>query len=228
MEVKDSSLRQILKEYYGNDKTEFSKYEMSAIRELYLDMDSIIDANLEDLKYFVCLEKVILKNIYVDKDMLQNICNLKNLRKLSFYNCNISDMNLLVKANISELVIDECEYENIYSLNNMDCLEDLYLDNNSVIDLKELLVIKRLKKLSLSNVKVITPEYFIYMNDIEYLRIDKTGIKSISNLMQFDKLKMLVIDEEMALANKELVIELINKGVEVVDSSNRSVVIYYE
>lgn len=228
MELKDKSLRQFLQEYYNVDKDEFSKYEISSVRDLYLDSDSIIDADLIDLEHFVCVEKIILKNIYVTDEMLKNICKTKNLRKISFYNCNISNLNLLVAANICELVIDECEVEDIYYLNNMDCLEDLYLDNINLVDLKDLTVIKRLKKLSLINTKVLTSEYLIYMNDIEYLSIAGTGIKIISNLVHFDKLKLLVIDEEQAIANKELVMILINNGVEVVDPSNRSVVIYYE
>lgn len=228
MELKDKSLRTILQEFYDSDKEEFSKYEISSVKELYLDSESIIDADLVDLEYFICVEKIILKNIYVTDEILLNICKTKNLRKLSFYNCKISNLKLLEEANICELVIDECDFEDIYYLNNMDCLEDLYLDNNRIVDLKDLAVIKRLKKFSLSNTKILTSEYLIYMNEIEYLSIDGTGIKSISNLMHFDKLKMLVIDEEQAIANKDIVMKLIGDGVEVVDSSNRSVVIYYE
>lgn len=228
MELKDKSLRTILQEFHNSDKEEFSKYEISSVKELYLDSESIIDADLVDLEYFICVEKIILKNIYVTDEILLNICKTKNLRKLSFYNCKISNLKLLEEANICELVIDECDFEDIYYLNNMDCLEDLYLDNNRIVDLKDLTVIKRLKKFSLSNTKILTSEYLIYMNEIEYLSIDGTGIKSISNLMHFDKLKMLVIDEEQAIANKDIVMKLIGDGVEVVDSSNRSVVIYYE
>ena len=228
MELKDSSLRMFLKEFHNSDKEEFSKYEISSVNELYLDSESIIDADLIDLEHFICLEKIILKNIYVTDEILLNICKTKNLRKISFYNCKISNLKLLEKANICELVIDECDFEDIYYLNNMDCLEDLYLDNNKTIDLKDLSVIKRLKKLSLSNTEVLTSEYLIYMNDIEYLSINGTGIKSISNLVHFDKLKLLVIDGSQAINNKDFVMMMINNGIDVVDSSNRSVVSYYE
>ena len=227
MEIKDSALKQVLQEYHDILKDDFSKYEMSIIKELYLDNDSDIDANLIDLKNFTYLEKVVIRDIFVNREMLNNICKLKNLRRISFYNCNISDLRILTEANICELVIDGCIFDDIVVLNNMDCLEDLYLDNNEVVDLKDLVIIRRLKKLSLSNVKIVSPEQFIYMNEIESLRIDGTGVKDITPLLSMDKLKLLVIDKEQAIYNKKYINEFKDKGISVVDPSNRDVVIYY-
>jgi Leucine-rich repeat (LRR) protein len=227
MEIKDSALKQILQEYHDSDKEEFSKYEMSVIKEIYLDNDSDIDANLIDLKYFTYLEKVVIRDLFVNREMLNNICRLKNLRKVNFYNCNISDLRILVEANLCELVIDGCEFEDIVVLNSMDCLEDLYLDNNTVVDLKDLVIIRRLKKLSLSNVKVENPEQFIYMNEIESLRIDGSGVKDITPLLSMDKLKLLVIDKEQAIYNKKYINEFKDKGINVVDYMNRDVEVYY-
>lgn len=227
MEIKDSALKQVLQEYHDILKDDFSKYEMSVIKELYLDNDSDIDVNLIDLKNFTYLEKVVIRDIFVNREMLNNICKLKNLRRISFYNCNISDLRILTEANICELVIDGCVFEDIVVLNNMDCLEDLYLDNNEVVDLKDLVIIRRLKKLSLSNVKIVSPEQFIYMNEIESLRIDGTGVKDITPLLSMDKLKLLVIDKEQAIYNKKYISEFRDKGISVVDPSNRDVVIYY-
>lgn len=227
MEIKDSALKQVLQEYHDTLKDDFSKYEMSVIKELYLDNDSDIDANLIDLKNFTYLEKVVIRDIFVNREMLNNICKLKNLRRISFYNCNISDLRILTEANICELVIDGCVFEDIVVLNNMDCLEDLYLDNNEVVDLKDLVIIRRLKKLSLSNVKIVNSEQFIYMNEIESLRIDGTGVKDITPLLSMDKLKLLVIDKEQAIYNKKYISEFRDKGISVVDPSNRDVVIYY-
>lgn len=227
MEIKDSALKQVLQEYHDILKDDFSKYEMSVIKELYLDNDSDIDANLIDLKNFTYLEKVGIRDIFVNREMLNNICKLKNLRRISFYNCNISDLRILTEANICELVIDGCVFDDIVVLNNMDCLEDLYLDNNEVVDLKDLVIIRRLKKLSLSNVKIVNSEQFIYMNEIESLRIDGTGVKDITPLLSMDKLKLLVIDKEQAIYNKKYINEFKDKGISVVDPSNRDVVIYY-
>lgn len=227
MNIKDSALKQILQEYHDSEKEEFSKYEMSVIKEIYLDNDSDIDANLIDLKNFTYLEKVVIRDLFVNREMLNNICKAKNLRKVSFYNCKISDLRILTEANICELVIDDCDYEDIVILNNMDCLEDLYLDNNDVIDLKDLIIINRLKKLSLSNVKVINDQQFIYMNEIESLRIDGSGIKDITPLLSMDKLKLLVIDEEQAIYNKKYINEFRDKGISVVDYMNRDVEVYY-
>ena len=121
----------------------------------------------------------------------------------------------------------ELDYEDIVVLNNMDCLEDLYLDNNEIIDLKDLIIIKRLKKLSLINFKVLNDEQFIYMNEIESLRIDGSGIKDITPLLSMDKLKLLVIDEEQAIYNKKYINEFRDKGISVVDYMNRDVEVYY-
>ena len=68
MEIKDSALKQVLQEYHDILKDDFSKYEMSVIKELYLDNDSDIDANLIDLKNFTYLEKVVIRDIFVNRE----------------------------------------------------------------------------------------------------------------------------------------------------------------
>jgi hypothetical protein len=71
------------------------------------------------------------------------------------------------------------------------------------------------------------PEQFIYMNEIESLRIDGSGVKDITPLLSMDKLKLLVIDKEQAIYNKKYINEFKDKGINVVDYMNRDVEVYY-
>ena len=48
MNIKDGALKQILQEYHDSEKEEFSKYEMSVIKEIYLDNDSDNDGIEEE------------------------------------------------------------------------------------------------------------------------------------------------------------------------------------
>lgn len=228
IKINDSCLLEILQETYGFEREEFSEKEISEIKEIFLDSESFVDTDLNDLVYFTNVEKIVLKDLFVNRTLLNNICNINVLKEVSFYNCNIGDIEMLSKTKIVSLVIDNCIYENLFLINSMTNLKELYLDNNDLIDLKELTIIKRLEKLSLNNAQVINDDYFIYMNEIEYLAISDSGIDDISILLSMDKLKVLVLDEKQARLNKDFVMELRDKNVKVIDLYNRDVVMYYE
>lgn len=66
------------------------------------------------------------------------------------------------------------------------------------------------------------------MNEIEYLAISDSGIEDVSILLSMDKLKVLVLDRNQAINNKEFILELKQKNIKVVDYYNRDVVMYYE
>ena len=51
------------------------------------------------------------------------------------------------------------------------------------------------------------------MNEIEFLRIDGTGVKDITPLLSMDKLKLLLIDKEQAIYNKKHISEFKDKGI---------------
>ena len=66
------------------------------------------------------------------------------------------------------------------------------------------------------------------MDKIIYLDLFNTRITDLSILINMEYLKVLVIDEELAKSNKEIIKQLIEKGIKVVNDSNQSVVIYFE
>ena len=55
-----------------------------------------------------------------------------------------------------------------------------------------------------------------------------SGIEDVSILLSMDKLKVLVLDRNQAINNKEFILELKQKNIKVVDYYNRDVVMYYE
>jgi hypothetical protein len=166
-------------------------------------------------------ETLTLRSMMKISDMVPYLKN-KNIK---FDCCLEQDAETYLRENNNYYNVTS--YKNNFVKYQCGELEGKYIDLDFAY-LKDLSIIKRLKKLSLSNTEILTSEYLIYMNDIEYLSINGTGIKSISNLVHFDKLKLLVIDGSQAINNKELVMMMINNGIDVVDPSNRSVVSYYE
>ena len=228
IKITDNYLLNLMRDNLGVLTDDFSENELKEVTELYLDNDSYLDSDLEDLKYFTGIEKIVLKDLFISISLLTNICNVKSLKELSFYNCNITDLECLINSNIYSLVIDNCIYEDIGFINEIKTLKELYLDNNSVVDLKEIPIIKQLNKLSLNNTNVLNEDYMIYMNEIEYLAISDSGIEDVSILLSMDKLKVLVLDRNQAINNKEFILELKQKNIKVVDYYNRDVVMYYE
>ena len=182
IKITDNYLLNLMRDNLGVLTDDYSENELKEVTELYLDNDSFLDSDLEDLKYFTGIEKVVLKDLFISTSLLTNICNIKSLKELSFYNCNITDLECLINSNIYLLVIDNCIYEDIGFINEIKTLKELYLDNNSVVDLKEIPIIKQLNKLSLNNTNVLNEDYMIYMNEIEYLAISDSGIEDVSIL----------------------------------------------
>lgn len=228
VKITDNYLLNIMRANLEIDRDEFNESELKEVTELYFDSESFLDSDLDDLRYFDNIEKIILKDLFISKKLLTNICSVKTLKKLSFYNCNITDLESLANVELDTLVIDKCIYEDIYLINEIVSLKELYLDNNDVVDLKEIPIIKNLKKLSLSNTNILNEDYMIYMNEIEYLAISDTSLQDISILLSMDKLRVLVLDEKQILNNKDFVLELRDRNVKVVDFYNRDVVMYYE
>lgn len=228
IKITDIFLLNVLNDLFNDDRSDFSEQEINEVMELYLYKDSLFSDNLSEIKYFKKVKKITFKDLFINRDLLINICQLDSLEELNFYNCNVSCLELLNRTNIIKLVIDNCIVDDLYAVNNLKQLNELYLDNLEMIDLKKMSIIRNIKVLSFVNTNLINEEYFIYMNSIERLAICGSQVKDISNLLYFDNLKILVIDEDQAKLNKEYVMELRDKHVKVVDYSNRDVVMYYE
>lgn len=220
-------LKELINSILETDKEEFNENDINQIIKLDIDGEEFNSNDLHDLDKLTNLKELNFYNVYVTEEMMINIKSLTKVNKISFYNSTINSLDLIQKLSLINLVIDSCEIEleELVFINNLSNLEELVLDSlNIEIDLKNLSIIKKLKKFSLANDVVINEEFIIYMNEVESLRIDGSGIMDLSIFLSFDNLKVLIIDETQYLENKDIVKMLVTKGIKVVDNMNQSVV----
>lgn len=193
-----------------------------------MDNIIIIDEvfNIDNIEEKDIVEEVRFINRRVGIYEINVLNTLTNLKKLYFIDSKLDNLERL-NIDIKTLYFDNCEIEEILDINKFN-LDELFLENQDEIDLDDLGIIRNVNTLSFTNTKLLNEEKFIFMDKIVYLDLFNTGVKDLSIFMNMDNLKALVIDEEMAKANKEFVFYMIEKGINVVNDSNQSVVMYFD
>ena len=193
-----------------------------------MDNILIIDEvfNIDNIEEKDIVEEVRFINRRVGIYEINVLNTLTNLKKLYFIDSKLDNLERL-NIDIKTLYFDNCEIEEILDINKFN-LDELFLENQDEIDLDDLGIIRNVNTLSFTNTKLLNEEKFIFMDKIVYLDLFNTGVKDLSIFMNMDNLKALVIDEEMAKANKEFVLYMIEKGINVVNDSNQSVVMYFD
>ena len=186
-------------------------------------IDSIF--NIEEIKNSN-LEEIIFMNRNITIHDINILNTVKKLKKIYFIDTKIEYLNEL-NLDIKSLYFDNCNIEEIIDINKFN-LKELFLENQHEIDLNDINIIRNIETLSFTNTKIINEEKLIFMDKIIYLDLFNTRITDLSILINMEYLKVLVIDEELAKSNKEIIKQLIEKGIKVVNDSNQSVVIYFE
>ena len=186
-------------------------------------IDSIF--NIEEIKNSN-LEEIIFMNRNITIHDINILNTVKKLKKIYFIDTKIEYLNEL-NLDIKSLYFDNCNIEEIIDINKFN-LKELFLENQHEIDLNDINIIRNIETLSFTNTKIINEEKLIFMDKIIYLDLFNTKITDLSILINMEYLKVLVIDEELAKSNKEIIKQLIEKGIKVVNDSNQSVVIYFE
>lgn len=228
IEVKDVCIKNILNDYYGEDKESFSEEELENVKSIVIDDNTIENSLLGGIKILSNVEEITFSHVFVSISMLDNICKLEDLKTIKFNTCNVSDLSRIKNSNIECLYVNNSVIENLIFINEINSLKELYLDNMENINMKEFPIIKNLKSLSLYGTEFINEDYLVYLDNVEKLCVCDSSIWDLSIFKYLDNLKYLVIDEEQAIKNKKYVLDLINNKVKVVNYLNQSVVMYYE
>ncbi len=181
--------------------------------------------NIEEIKNSN-LEEIIFMNRNITIHDINILNTVKKLKKIYFIDTKIEYLNEL-NLDIKSLYFDNCNIEEIIDINKFN-LKELFLENQHEIDLNDINIIRNIETLSFTNTKITNEEKLIFMDKIIYLDLFNTRITDLSILINMEYLKVLVIDEELAKSNKEIIKQLIEKGIKVVNDSNKSVVIYFE
>ena len=224
MKIDNFYLRNIINNYLGLDKEMLNQDDLNKITSLKID--NAID--IFELSSFSCLNELIIYDKYISLLDLKILNNFNKLKTIYFINCNIDSFDSFNNKQIESLFFENCNVDSFLSINNLNNLKTLHLDNMQEIDLNFLSIIRKLNNLSFHNTSVLNEEKLIYLDNIINLDLYNTNIDDFNIILTLDTLKVLVINQKMALRNKELVLKLINKNVSVINEMNKSVVMYYE
>ncbi len=132
--MKTESILRLLDSLYSK-RDSFSKEELDSIDTISInriDYDGdFLEVDFNDLTYFNNLKELMIENCILDAPSMEKICSIVNLKKLTFFNCDIiddiytsdihfgSDELYFINSNI-ELSHVSGYYEFIF-LENMDC-----------------------------------------------------------------------------------------------------------
>ncbi|ODV58380.1 leucine-rich repeat domain-containing protein [Ascoidea rubescens DSM 1968] len=140
--------------------------ELSNLQSLDLSNNGIAEiknlSSLSNLQYLNLSHNVLIKNI-------DNLSDLKNLQILKLVNTNISKIeNLSNLSNLKILDLSSNLISKLQNLNNLNNLSNLILKNNyiSIIDLSQILNLKKLEIIDISKSKISNLEFtpFDYSN----------------------------------------------------------------
>lgn len=192
-------------------------------------------STLKNLKYFNNLE-VLSLSFASEEVLLENIGELKQLKKLSIRNSCISDWSFInslpnieelyilqtnidfscfENTNIKKISVLSCEVYNIEKINIFCQLDEICLFNIDSVDLQSFSTLKNIKSLYLGKINEIKNiQTLSALTSVEKLTIYGSNV-NINNIMLYNlpNLKYLIVSEDM-INNEEKNI-LREKGINV-------------
>lgn len=207
-------------------KKENNVSNLDEIKSLIIDEEIDPYEDYSFLNKLTNLEELTLKKCYITISIIDNINKLEHLKTLSLYNSELST-EFKLNIPITKLIINNLENFTYSFLDNQN-IQELYLDNMEEIDLKKLVNLEKYKTLSFENTKLINQDYLFYLTNIIKLDLFNTKTEDISILLSLEHLKFLIVDKDIAINNKEFILDLMKKNIIVVDNLNRNVAMYYE
>ncbi|MBR4262654.1 MAG: hypothetical protein IKQ35_04760 [Bacilli bacterium] len=207
-------LQLYLMDYLNKTSTNFTNEELNRVKELSLDSIGLfnhfnkIDSKI--LKYFNNLEILEISNTNIDKDYIDNLLSLNNLKSLSFTNCNITNLGILSKLKITKLIINNCTINNILDVTRFKHLNTIGLINMSIDSISFLEQLPHLLEidLSFSNISNISALYHFTL--IDTLRLDNSSIIDLDFINKYSALKTISISEAQYQKNKALIDDLVS------------------
>lgn len=146
--IKNERFSKYLK--YKLDKENIEVDDLYNIIEMTLnkndEKDQVTDFQIDGIKYFKNLEELYIKNFSITASNAREICKLKNLRKIVFFNCDFQK-----NINFSK-IIDKVEILNCNNTNNIKKISAEYIKiSNTEIDFKYTKLLNNAKKIMILN-----------------------------------------------------------------------------
>lgn len=199
----------------------FSREELNQIDEIIINPININGEyekiNLEVIKLFLNLKKILFKNLAIDENTINNLFSMETLESIYFEKCELKNENLLKDLQIKEIGFINCnivDYSFVYEMSNLQSLSIV----NGVVSISGVNKLKKLEYLQLSYSSMIDIEK-LNLPFLKELHIDNTNLMDTSNLENLTNLQRIGISEEQYVEEKNYYKNLIQKGIIVLNQN---------
>lgn len=204
------------------DKLEngFTEEELAQITEVVIDYNSEQESSfvfLEELKKLKNLRSLTLRNGYIYNDNYNIFLYLNNLSELVFDNCEFENADLITMLRLKSLSLINCKIANYNFIDIFKTLEKLAIVNGTV-ELERINMLRDLNYLQLSYSN-ITDKTDLRVYSLRELHIDNTNIADLNFLNNLPNLGRIGIDEEQYSNNKDLFDSLMKKDILVLNEN---------
>ena len=194
---------------------EFTREQLNTLKELVIDYEYGLE--LEVLKYFNNLESLEIRNFEINKETLDIILSMNNLRDLSFQLCIFNTTENMNNLNIKELHLDCCNIEDYSFVFDMLNLEKLTLAGQKNLNIHKLNKLINLKYLNISHTNCSND--VINITNLEELYIDGSSIRHMDFVLDLPNLKKLSLSKEQYENKNDIIEKIKNRDVEIFDYS---------
>lgn len=194
---------------------EFTQEQLNSLKELVIDYEYGLD--LDILKYFNNLESLEIRNFEINKETLNIILSMNNLKDLSFQLCIFNTTENMNMLNLKELHLDCCNIEDYSFIFDMINLERLTLAGLKNLNIYELNKLINLKYLNISHTTCSND--VINITNLEELYIDGSSIRNIDFVLDLSNLKKLSLSKEQYENKNDIIEKIKNRDIEIYDYS---------
>ena len=205
----------------NKEENAFSTEELKQIDEIIINPININGEyekiNLEVIKLFLNLKKILFKNLAIDENTINNLFSMETLESIYFEKCELKNENLLKDLQIKEIGFINCnivDYSFVYEMSNLQSLAIV----NGVVSISGVNKLKKLEYLQLSYSSMIDIEK-LNLPFLKELHIDNTNLMDTSNLENLTNLQRIGISEEQYVEEKNYYKNLIQKGIIVLNQN---------
>ena len=199
----------------------FSMDELGQIDEIIINPININGEyekiDLEVIKFFSNLKKILFKNVTIDEKTINNLFSMETLESIYFERCEFENTDLLKDLKVKEVGFINCgivDYSFVYEMSDLESLSIV----NGLVSISGVNKLKKLEYRKLSYTVMMDIETF----DLPFLKelhIDNTNFMDTSNLENLTNLQRIGISEEQYIEGKKIYKELIQKGVLVLNQN---------
>lgn len=155
LKLENKNLEKTIQAILNKSITEIEEKDLDTIEVITLDGNSFWgkENNLEDLKKFRSLKKIILKNYYIYEKNYKNLEELQTIKIFELFNCKIN-FNINIKLKLKKIIFDSCNNINIGIFLKNSKINEIYIRDCRKINLQNLNYINNTEEISFEEIEI--------------------------------------------------------------------------